>query len=210
MIEYVEAEALPGKDEILARLASSNRDELLAILTSLCPCRNACYDVAVWEAMLGLSETSADRDVREGAHHALLTLRETSRADTRARDLLRRLAERPARARRWSGPRVYPQWFRRQLKRVGRPEDVRYPKVSRRDLPTLIEELASDDPVEQRDAMRLLCPKDGRRLNRKVWRAILDGRRSADVRVRTKCEIASRRLREHASACPKAHEETTT
>jgi hypothetical protein len=199
VIEYRDEEELPDRMEVLARLDSGDRDTLVAILRALCPCGNVCYDDEIWRSMVVLIGTSTEFVVREQARHALITLRERSRIDTRARDLLRRLAEQGL------GARVYPPWFQRQLDKVAIPERVRYPKVSRRDVATLIEELSSDDPVEQRDAMSALCPTDGRNPNRKVWEEILAGRGAHDVRLRAKADAAARRLVAHVGGCPRKH-----
>jgi hypothetical protein len=200
VIEYRDEEVLPDRPEVLARLDSGDRDTLVAILRALCPCGNVCYDDEIWRAMVGLIDTSTEFVVREQARHALITLGERSRIDTRARDLLRRLAEEGG-----LGARIYPPWFQRQLHAVAVPKRVRYPKVSRRDVPTFIEELSSDDPIEQRDAMSALCPTDGRNPNRKVWGEILAGRGAWDVRLRAKADAAARRLVAHSGDCPRKH-----
>ena len=199
MIEYVVDEALPGKDEILARLASHDRDVVLRMLTLLCPCRNDCYDAEIWETVEPMWSSHPDGEVREAAFHAFATIRERSRVDMRSRRLLDELA---AKLGRW----VYPHWFRLRMKKGVAPGDVRYPKAAIRDVPTLVEQLSSGDEVAARDAIAALCPDDGRHAPKKVWRAIVETRRSPDLRLREKADIAARRLDAHAMSCDRRHE----
>ncbi len=199
MIEYVVDEALPGKDEILARLASHDRDVVLRILTLLCPCRNDCYDAEVWEKVEPIWSSAWDGEVREAAFHAFGTVRDRSRVDVRSRRLLDDLA---ATIGRW----VYPPWFRLQIKKGVAPGDVRYPKAAIRDVPTLIELLSSDDASTVRDAFAVLCPADGRHPSKRVWHAILDAQRSPDEATRRKGIVASAALEAHQVDCAVRHE----
>jgi len=196
--DYVRDEALPGREDILARLASHDRDVVLRMLTLLCPCRNSCYDVMIWAELPDIWRSQWDFEVREAAHHALMTLRERSRVDVRSRELLDRLAG-------TMGDGVYAPWLRRQLRRVPR-ERVRYPKVALRDVPTLIEALASGEVGQIRDAIAALCPADGRHPSKKVWRAIREQQRSADGDARAKARAATVKLDEHARRCVRDHE----
>src|SRR2546421_397334 len=199
MIEYVVDEALPDKDEILARLASHDRDVVLRILTLLCPCRNDCYDVEIWEKVEPIWSSAWDSEVREAAFHAFGTLRDRSRVDARSRRLLDELA---ARLGRW----VYPTWFRLQMEKGVAAGDVRYPKAAVRDVPTLIELLSSEDESIVRDALAVLCPADGRHPPKRVWRAILDAKRSPNEATRRKGIVASAALDAHQLDCAVKHE----
>ncbi|HLQ05313.1 MAG TPA: hypothetical protein VK197_06635 [Verrucomicrobiae bacterium] len=199
MIEYVRDEALPDREEILVRLASHDRDVVLRMLTLLCPCRNACYDAEIWETVEPIWSSHPDGEVREAAFHAFATIRDRSRVDMRSRRLLDELA---AKLGRW----VYPQWFRLRMKKGVAPGDVRYPKAAIRDVPTLIEQLSSGDEVAARDAIAALCPDNGRHAPKKVWRAIVETRRSPDLRLREKADIAAHRLDAHAMNCDRRHE----
>jgi hypothetical protein len=201
VIEYVVDEALPGKDEILARLASHDRDVVLRILTLLCPCRNACYDAEIWSKVIPIWSSQWDGEVRSAAHHAFLTVGDRCRVDARSRQLLDELATRTP-----LGIHAYPHWFRRALDKGIPPERVRYPKAAIRDVPTLIEELASGDADSIRDAIASLCPSDGRNPAKKAWRAIVETRRSPDLRLREKADIAAQRLDAHAMSCDRRHE----
>ena len=199
MIEYVVDEALPGRDEILARLASHDRDVVLRILTLLCPCRNDCYDVEIWEKVEPIWSSQWDHEVREAAFHAFGTIRDRSRVDVRSRRLLDELA---ARLGRW----VYPHWFRLQMKKGVAPGDVRYPKAAIRDVPTLIELLSSDDESTVRESLAVLCPADGRHPAKRVWHAIRDAQRSPDEATRRKAIAASAALDAHQRDCGVKHE----
>ena len=167
LLEYVRDEALPGRDEILARLASHDRDVLLRILTLMCPCRNACYDVDIWERLIAIGRSQWDGEVREAANHALGTVRDRCPVDTRSRALLDALATRTQ-----LGRLLAPQWLRKQLARGATWQTAVYPKIALHDVPTLIESLASNDETSIADAIAALCPAD-RTPAKKVWRAIL-------------------------------------
>jgi len=199
MIEYVVDEALPDREEILARLASHDRDVVLRILTLLCPCRNDCYDAEIWEKVEPIWSSAWDGKVREAAFHAFGTIRDRSRVDLRSRQLLDELA---ASLGRW----VYPRWFRLQLDQGVAPGDVRYPKAALRDVSTLIELLSSVDESTVHDALAILCPADGRHPSKKVWRAILDAQRSPDEPTRRKAIVASAALDAHQMNCAVRHE----
>ena len=203
LLEYVRDEALPGRDEIVARLASHDREVVLRTLTLLCPCRNACYDVEVWSNTLpiwGSFGGGWDFEVREAAHHALGTVQDRARVDSRSRDLLDALA-----ARTRLGSRAYPQWFRRQAERGATWQTAVYPKLAAHEVPTLIELLASGNARSERDALAAICPNDGHRPSKKVWQAILDARRSPSADVRAKAVRAVVLLDAHAGACERAH-----
>ena len=199
LLEYVRDEALPGRDEILARLASHDRDVLLRILTLMCPCRNACYDVDIWERLIAIGRSQWDGEVREAANHALGTVRDRCPVDTRSRALLDALATRTQ-----LGRLLAPQWLRKQLARGATWQTAVYPKIALHDVPTLIESLASNDETSIADAIAALCPAD-RTPAKKVWRAILGERRSVNADTRTKAERAARRLEAHAATCARAH-----
>jgi hypothetical protein len=200
LLEYVRDEALPDREEILARLASHDRDVVLRILTLLCPCRNACYDVEIWERMLAIGSSQWDSEVREAANHALGTVRDRCPVDTRSRELLDALAAQ-TRFRRL----LAPQWLRKQLAKGATWTTAVYPKVALQDVPTLIESLSSNDERAIRDAIAVLCPTNGRVPSKKVWRAILEARRSPDETLRTKAIRASAALDLHQKTCGTRH-----
>lgn len=176
---YHDDKPLPPKDEILRRLAGRAGPEArLEILRLLCPCRNTCRDAEVWHHMIRLYRHHLP-EVREGAHHAVMSLRERARIDTQTAALLHEIAAGPEQRRHswlWTGG------------------DVEYPKPVKNDVPTLIEMLASDDPVEQHDALRALFRNDRYRVARAVWREIERAARSRDPRLRAKATIAVRRI----------------
>jgi hypothetical protein len=119
-------------------------------------------------------------EVREGARHAVGSLRERARIDTQTAALLHELAVGPDQRRHrwlWTGG------------------DVEYPKPVKNDVPTIIEMLASDDPIEQDDALRALFRNDRYHVARAVWREIERAERSRDPRLRAKATIAVRRIR---------------
>jgi len=188
---YYDDKPLPSRDEILERLAGrAGPGAQLEVLRLLCPCRNTFRDADVWRAVKHLWWEHHVRDVREAAHHALISLRERARIDTRAASLLREInagAEQRRHGWLWTGGRI------------------RYPKPVRNDVPTIIEMLASDDAVEQEDALRALFRADGHRVAGAVWREIDRAARSVEPRLRAKAglallRIAQRRPRAKASS----------
>jgi hypothetical protein len=62
--------------------------------------------------------------------------------------------------------------------------------------------LASDDPVEQVDALRALFRSDRYHVARAVWREIERAARSRDPRLRAKATIAVRRIAEARPGAP--------
>lgn len=87
----------------------------------------------------------------------------------------------------------------------GRSEtELHYPKVARRDVPTQIEALASDDEEDRQNAIGALCPGPGRRYNFKAWEALLAGLSSHDPAIRIASSMATARLREHSISDPRA------
>ena len=74
-----------------------------------------------------------------------------------------------------------------------------------RDVPTLVEMLASNDDRAIAEALAALCPRYGRRPAKKVWRAILDLKRSRDDSMRHKAIAASAALDAHAISCVRRH-----
>jgi hypothetical protein len=194
LLEYVRDEALPDRDEILARLASHDREVVLRILTLLCPCRNTCYDEEIWSKLPAIRASQWDFEVREAASHAIGTLHEKARVDTRSRELIARLRAR-------ADIRLYAGFLHRRPRRRPASQDLSAAKLATRDVPTLVESLASDDEVAIRDALRALCPDGGRKLPKRVWRAILDERRSLDPGTRAKALRAAARLELHARTC---------
>lgn len=118
---------------------------------------------------------------RGAAHHALGSLRERARIDTRTAALLLEIgADREQRRHGWlwtDGP-------------------VKWPKPVRNDVPTIIEMLASNDPVEHRDALHALFRADGRHVAASVWREIERAAGSRDARLRTKAALALRQIEE--------------
>lgn len=181
-LRYCEDKPLPPRDEILHRLAGrAGREALLEMERLLCPCRNVCRDVEVWRAMLSLYKHHR-RDVREGAHHAVMSLRERARIDTQTAALLQRIGVGPGQRRhrwRWRGGEQ--------------------PRPVRNDVPTLIEMLASDDPVEQDDALRALLGARRYHVAGSVWREIERAGTSNDAHLRAKATIATRRIEERRS-----------
>jgi hypothetical protein len=61
-------------------------------LHHLCPCRNRSYDTAAWAAVFRAFEETENAAVRDGAHHAIDTLKSRLRTDPRSQDLVRQLA----------------------------------------------------------------------------------------------------------------------
>jgi len=184
---YVDDEPLPERDEIMLRLSGrAGRQNQLTVLRLLCPCRNVCRDLEVWRALLLISRTHHVRDVRDGAHHALGSLRERARVDSQAAELL--LAIGAGREQRRHG------W----LWKGGR---IEYPKPVRNDVPTIIEMLASTDEREQSDALAALFRTD-RHVAHSVWDEIERACESSDPRTRAKAQLASRRIESYRTILP--------
>lgn len=178
-LRYCDDEPLPPKDEIVRRLVGhAGRGVQLETLRLMCPCRNTCRDPEVWRTMLSLYRHHR-REVREGAHHAVMSLRERARIDTQTAALLHEINVGAGQRRHrwlWTGGAV------------------RYPKPVRNDVPTIIEMLASDDPVGQDDALRALFRSDRHRVAGAVWREIERAQRGTDPRLRAKATTAIRRI----------------
>jgi hypothetical protein len=189
---YVDDEPLPIKGEILVRLSGrAGRQLQLTVLRLLCPCRNICRDVEVWQAVVRLSGTHHVMEVRGSAHHALISLRERARIDSQAAELLLAIgagAEQRRHGWLWKGGKV------------------KYPKPVRNDVPTIIEMLASNDVREQRDALASLFRTD-RHVARPVWREIERACESSEPRIRAKAQLASRRVESYRTVT--AHERAT-
>lgn len=137
--------------------------------------------------MIRLYRTHHIPEVCEGAHHAVMSPRERARIDTQTAALLYEIAAGPGQRRHrwlWTGG------------------DVEYPKPVKNDVPTIIEMLASDDPVEQDDALRALLRSDRYHIARAVWREIERAGRSRDPRLRAKAAIAIRRIDAARSNAP--------
>lgn len=186
-LEYCDDKPLPPKDEILDRLAGrAGREALLEVLRLLCPCRNTYRDRDVWRAVLHLwTKPHHVPEVRGGAHHAVESLRERARVDTQTYALLRDIGVGPGQRRhRW-------RWD---------AAAARHPRVVRNDVPTIIEMLASDDPIEHADALAALFPTRGYHIARSVWLEIERFARVGEGRVRAKAGIALARIAQHRSA----------
>jgi hypothetical protein len=188
---------LPAHD-LLGLLGAESPEDLVPVLRMLCPCRNLCYDQAVWARITALSVDHPVWWVREQALHALVTVRERARFDRHAVELLQWLAEQG-----W-GSAVHPRWLRQELERGRSGAGIRYPKIARRDVPSLLEALASDNIDEQNHALQGLCPGRGRRYSVRVWEAIFEARGSVDALTRNRAATATRRLLDHARADPYA------
>ena len=176
---YHDDDPLPARDEILRRLNGQvSREAQLEVLHLLCPCRNTFRDPEVWRFVIHLSRMHYRREVREGAHHAVMSLRERARIDTRTAALLREIGA-------GAGQRRH-GW-------LVTPDPIEHPKPVRNDVPTIIEMLASDDEIERRDALRALFRTD-RHVAAPVWREIDRARHSRDRRLAAKAARAIERL----------------
>lgn len=184
-LRYCDDKPLPPKDEILRRLTGrAGREEQLEILRPLCPCRNTCRDRDVWRYVVRLYRAHHVREVRAAAHHAIISLRERARIDTQTAALLHDInagAEQRRHRWLWTGGAV------------------EHPKPVRNDVPTLIQMLASDDPVEQGDALGALFRSDRYHVAGSVWREIERAQRSSDPRLRAKASTAVRRIEQRGA-----------
>jgi len=179
-LKYCDDALLPPRDEILRRLAGyAGRGAQLEILRLLCPCRNTCRDADVWRSVVHLWRRHHAREVRGAAHHALISLRERARIDTRAGQLLHEIgAGAEQRRHRW----------------LWRDGPIERPKTVKNDVPTIVEMLAGDDPIEHEDAFRALIRMDGRRVPGSVWRELERAQDSQDPRLREKAVAAAQRI----------------
>ncbi|MCA1596214.1 MAG: hypothetical protein LC772_07290 [Chloroflexi bacterium] len=142
-MEYVINANLPVKAELLGLLSSDDCATLKQVLSMLCPCRNLHYDPEIWFEMARLSVEHPDWYVREAALHAIVTLKDRSRFDRRAVAVLQWLAEHG-----FDGGLLQPRWLKQECRRGAADRPLRYPKVTLRDVPTLIEALSSDDAAD--------------------------------------------------------------
>ncbi|MBV9470878.1 MAG: hypothetical protein JO316_14505 [Abitibacteriaceae bacterium] len=80
--------------QLVAALEGTDSEAQCNALQQLCPCRNRCYDKAVWLKIFELRDSTSAPRVRDQANHAIDTLlRERVRIDPRSRDLVRWLRE---------------------------------------------------------------------------------------------------------------------
>lgn len=80
--------------QLVAALEGTDSEAQCNALQQLCPCRNRCYDKAVWLKIFELRDNPAAPRVRDQANHAIDTLlRERVRIDPRSRDLVRWLRQ---------------------------------------------------------------------------------------------------------------------
>jgi len=180
---YVDDLSLPPKDEIIRRLNGlGGREAQLEILRLLCPCRNSCRDADIWRSVISLYTTRRHHagEVREGARHAVKSLRERARIDTQAAALLHQIEAGPDQRRHewlWTG------------------NDAQFPKPVRNDVPTIIELLASGDPREREDAFRALFRTD-RHVSRAVFDEMARKAESPNPRERRNARAALRLIEE--------------
>ena len=178
---YIDDKPLPATDEILRRLEGrAGREAQLEVLRLLCPCRNVCRDVEIWQAVRALYTTKRHHggEVREGAHHAVKSLRERARIDTQTAALLHAIGA-------GAGERRH-EW-------LWTGDKPQFPKPVRNDVPTIIELLASDDPREHEDAFRALFRTD-RHVSRAVFDEIERKAHSGNPRERRNARAAIRRI----------------
>ena len=88
------------------------------------------------------------------------------------------------------------------------PEDKQHDvRISFRDVPRLLEELACDDPAKQNAALRAACPCRNRRYDKELWLAIFHTYAETQAfTVRDAAEHAIGTLRERARNDPRSQE----
>lgn len=80
-------------------------------------------------------------------------------------------------------------------------------RISFRDVPRLLEELACDDPAKQNAALRAACPCRNRRYDKELWLAIFQTYAETNIyTVRDAAEHAIGTLRERARTDPRSQE----
>lgn len=80
-------------------------------------------------------------------------------------------------------------------------------RISFRDVPRLLQELACDDPAKQNSALRAACPCRNRRYDKELWLAIFQTRAETTTpTVRDAAEHAIGTLRERARNDPRSQE----
>lgn len=185
---------------LLRMLQSEDVQQQRQALLVACPCRNRYYDKEICLAVCKLRQSSVDGVVRERAHHVIGTLQERTRIDLRAVELLCWLAE--------QGYSVfYAPWLRKEFAQSERRSSgPRLPKAAFRDVPALIEALASEDSDEQKRALQVLCPGRTRQYYKRIWLVIFDTCFSADAAQSRPAHRAMRRLLAYAQGDPRAQE----
>lgn len=152
------------------------------------PCRNISRDVEIWLEIVRISRTHHVWEVREGAQHALISLRERARIATRAAQLLLAIgagAEQKRHEWLWTGG------------------PIKYPKLVRNDVPTIIAMLASDDEREEQAVALQSLFRTDRHVASPVWREIERACVSTDQTLRAKAQRARRRIEAHREAEPR-------
>lgn len=189
----------PDPQQLLTWLNSESREERLLALTLACPCRNRYYDRTLWYTICVIFQTchvkgqAPDYPVFEKANHAIGTLQDLSRLDSRYRALLEWLNAQ-------GFGRVETVWIRRQSKGT----DVPPPKVTLREVPALIEYLTSEEAEDHQQALAALCPDRTHRYNRKVWCALLEACHTGTRQQREQASMAVERLRAMTRDIPQA------
>ncbi|HLV80431.1 MAG TPA: hypothetical protein VKT32_09115 [Chthonomonadaceae bacterium] len=185
---------------LLQMLRSDDVEAQRHALLVVCPCRNRYYDKEIWRAIFAVRDTGTDGKARERAHHVIGTLQERTRFDMRSLELLNWLKA--------QGYRVFiPPWLQRQFRKNGAgAHGPRLPKVISRDVPALIEALASDDPEEQKQALQVFCPGRARQYKKRIWLALFRTCNSTDPKLGSESRIAANRLLAHAIGDPRAQE----
>ncbi len=78
---------------LLDILEGDHSEDKQKVLHMLCPCRNPHYNKNVWKTVFRMADAGEDGQIRDGARHAIGTLRERARTDPRSQDLLQQLAK---------------------------------------------------------------------------------------------------------------------
>src|SRR5438105_4716154 len=83
----------PGeRAKLVDALNSGDSEEACRALALFCPCRNRVYDREVWKAIFAARDSGLP-GARDGAEHAIGTLRERAHTDPRSQKLLSELDE---------------------------------------------------------------------------------------------------------------------
>jgi hypothetical protein len=167
-------------------------------LREVCPCRNRCEDQEVWLAVCHAYNTpGADQHVQDTAFHALETLVERARTDATWQEMRDWLVAQGAL---WV-PLEKPGARTRQ----SREERKLATRITAKDVPRLLDDLACGDPETKEHALGLVCPCRNRNYDKQLWLAIFRAYEGGETgEVRDKAGHAIGTLLERARIDPRS------
>ncbi len=194
----------------MARLTTEEISRLMEMMTcedptaqgralrEVCPCRNRCEDQEIWLAVCHVYKSpDVHEHVQDRAFHALETLVERSRTDASWKEMLDWLIAQGALWVPLEKPGGPPKMSRKAKKLATR--------ITAKDVPRLLDELACGDAETKEHALGLVCPCRNRNYDRQLWLAIFQAYECGETgEVRDKAGHAIGTLLERARTDPRS------